>query len=88
MAKKSVTKTKARTSTRKLKAKPAKLAKSAKASRGNPILPQLTTRVTGAFKNKAKAFAKTRGLKIGHLLTESLTVYMKGAPEKAAETHA
>ena len=86
MAKKSVTKTKARTSTRKLKAKPAKLAKLARKSA--PVFPQLTARVTGAFKNKAKAFAKTRGPKIGHLITESLTVYMKSAPTEKGSVNA
>ena len=86
MAKKSVTKTKARTSTPASKGAAAKAVKAGK--KAAPVYPQLTARVTGAFKNKAKAFAKTRGLKIGHLITEAMTVYMKSAPTETGAPNA
>jgi hypothetical protein len=53
--------------------------KAAKAVAGRRVatpLTQLSAKVTPKLKTRAKSFAKNRGLKIGHLITESLTAYM------------
>ena len=46
----------------------------------SPKFTQLSARVTGPMKNRTRAYAKANGLKLSHLVTQSLVAFMDAKP--------